>query len=151
YDDRVSRQLVACFRGTCLSFLASASIRRILHVFSKKGTLMHVKKIALCAAVLVFGLAFTVIASDAQPPAASAAAPKFYEWALTPPMGWNSWDAFGSSVKEEQVLANADYMDKYLKSHGWNLITIDIQWYEPTAQKDQYRRGAALEMDAYGR
>ena len=66
-------------------------------------------------------------------------------------MGWNSWDAFGSSVKEEQVLANADYMEKNLKSHGWNLITIDIQWYEPNSQKDQYRRGAVLEMDAHGR
>jgi hypothetical protein len=86
----------------------------------------------------------------AQSPVA-APEPKFYRWAMTPPMGWNSWDAFGSSVKEEQVLANADYMEKNLKSHGWDLITIDIQWYEPTAQKDQYRRGAILEMDANGR
>lgn len=66
-------------------------------------------------------------------------------------MGWNSWDAFGSSVKEAQVLANADYMDQHLKSHGWNLVTIDIQWYQPTAQKDQYIRGAVLEMDVNGR
>ncbi|MGO9110679.1 MAG: hypothetical protein ACLP9L_15775 [Thermoguttaceae bacterium] len=109
------------------------------------------KKIVLWAAALVVGLAFTVIAAEAPAPAMSAAGPKFYEWAPTPPMGWNSWDAFGSSVKEEQVLANADYMDRYLKPHGWNLITIDIQWYEPTAQRDQYRRGAALEMDANGR
>ena len=42
-------------------------------------------------------------------------------------------------------------MEKNLKSHGWNLVTIDIQWYEPTAQRDQYRRGAILEMDANGR
>ncbi len=68
-------------------------------------------------------------------------------------MGWNSWDAFGSSVKEDSVLANAEYMDKNL-NHNWNLIhrwPIDIQWYEPTAQADRYRRGAILEMDANGR
>jgi alpha-galactosidase len=82
---------------------------------------------------------------------ANAADPAFWSWSSTPPMGWNSWDAFGSSVTEPSVLANAEYMDKNLKSHGWNLITIDIQWYEPTAQKDQYRRGAILEMDANGR
>jgi hypothetical protein len=112
---------------------------------------MQVKKISLWAAAFVLGLTLAVTAAEPAAPAASGAALPFYQWAPTPPMGWNSWDAFGSSVKEEQVLANADYMDKNLKSHGWNLITIDIQWYEPTAQKDQYRRGAALEMDAYGR
>ena len=25
--------------------------------------------------------------------------------ALTPPMGWNSWDVYGPSVNEEQLLA----------------------------------------------
>jgi hypothetical protein len=82
---------------------------------------------------------------------ANAAHPAYWSWSPTPPMGWNSWDAFGSSVKEEQVLANADYVDKNLKSHGWNLVTIDIQWYEPSAVADRYRAGAILEMDASGR
>jgi hypothetical protein len=83
--------------------------------------------------------------------AAQTASPAFWSWAPTPPMGWNSWDAFGSSVKEAQVLANVDYLDQNLKSHGWNLITIDIQWYEPKAREDRYTRGAILEMDANGR
>ena len=38
--------------------------------------------------------------------------------APTPPMGWNSWDCYGASVNEEQLLANADYMAKYLKEYG---------------------------------
>lgn len=66
-------------------------------------------------------------------------------------MGWNSWDCFGAAVTEQQVLENADYMEKNLKSHGWNIITIDIQWYEPLARGSSYRRGAELEMDANGR
>ena len=26
-------------------------------------------------------------------------------WALAPPMGWNSWDCFGSTVTEQEVQA----------------------------------------------
>jgi alpha-galactosidase len=82
---------------------------------------------------------------------AQAPEPRFLQWAQTPPMGWNSWDCYGAGVWQADVLANADYMAKNLKSHGWNLITIDIQWYEPLAHTTEYRRGAALEMDANGR
>jgi hypothetical protein len=81
----------------------------------------------------------------------NAAEPQFWSWAQTPPMGWNSWDSFGAGVWESNVVANADYMAEHLKTHGWNVVTIDIQWYEPLAHSTAYRRGAALEMDANGR
>jgi alpha-galactosidase len=82
---------------------------------------------------------------------ATAAEPTFWSWAQTPPMGWNSWDCYGAGVWESNVLENADYMAKNLKSHGWDTITIDIQWYEPLAHTTSYRRGAVLEMDENGR
>ena len=82
---------------------------------------------------------------------ATAADPTFWPWANTPPMGWNSWDCYGAGVWESNVIANADYMAQYLKPHGWNIFTIDIQWYEPLAHGSGYRRGAVLEMDANGR
>jgi hypothetical protein len=82
---------------------------------------------------------------------ATAAEPTFWSWAKTPPMGWNSWDCYGAGVWESNVLANAKYMEQHLKSHGWDIITIDIQWYEPLARTTQYRRGAVLEMDVNGR
>jgi alpha-galactosidase len=82
---------------------------------------------------------------------APAAEPEFLNWAKTPPMGWNSWDCFGAGVWESNVVANADYMAEKLKSHGWDIFTIDIQWYEPLAHTTAYRRGAKLEMDANGR
>ena len=69
--------------------------------------------------------------------AASAADPAYWSWSPTPPMGWNSWDCYGAGVWETNVVANADYMAKNLKSHGWNLVTIDIQWYEPLAHTDR--------------
>ncbi|MCB9247574.1 MAG: glycoside hydrolase family 27 protein [Ignavibacteriales bacterium] len=71
--------------------------------------------------------------------------------ASTPPMGWNSWDCFGTSVTEDEVKANAEYMAANLLKHGWEYIVIDIQWSEPNAKAHGYRKFAKLEMDKYGR
>jgi alpha-galactosidase len=71
--------------------------------------------------------------------------------APTPPMGWNSWDSYGTTVREEQVKANADWMAQNLAKYGWEYIVVDIQWYEPNAQGHDYRPGAPLTMDEYGR
>jgi alpha-galactosidase len=71
--------------------------------------------------------------------------------APTPPMGWNSWDSYGTTVTEAQVKANADVMARDLASHGWQYIVVDIQWYEPNAQGHDYAPGAKLAMDEYGR
>jgi hypothetical protein len=66
-------------------------------------------------------------------------------------MGWNSWDSYGTTVREEQVKANADAMARELASHGWQYIVVDIQWYEPNAQGHDYAPGAKLAMDKFGR
>ncbi len=71
--------------------------------------------------------------------------------APTPPMGWNSWDSYGTTVREDQVKANADIMARDLVKHGWQYIVVDIQWYEPNAQGHDYAPGAKLAMDDYGR
>jgi alpha-galactosidase len=66
-------------------------------------------------------------------------------------MGWNSWDSYGTTVREEQVKANADWMAEHLAKYGWKYIVVDIQWYEPNAQGHDYKPGAPLTMDEYGR
>src|SRR4051812_9395742 len=71
--------------------------------------------------------------------------------APAPPMGWNSWDSYGTTVTEAQVKANADVMAATLKAHGWQYIVVDIQWYEPNARGHDYAPGAKLAMDNYGR
>jgi len=71
--------------------------------------------------------------------------------APVPPMGWNSWDAYGTTVREDEVKANADVMAASLKQYGWQYIVVDIQWYEPNAQAHGYRAGAVLSMDEHGR
>ena len=71
--------------------------------------------------------------------------------AATPPMGWNSWDCFGTSVTEAQVKANAEYMARNLARHGWQYVVVDIQWSEPNPRAGGYRPDAELAMDGYGR
>src|SRR5579872_581 len=68
-----------------------------------------------------------------------------------PPMGWNSWDSYGTSVREAEVKTNADFMAKRLRQHGWRYVVVDIQWSEPKAKAHGYRPDADLVMDAYGR
>jgi alpha-galactosidase len=68
-----------------------------------------------------------------------------------PPMGWNSWDCFGTTVTEREVKANALFMAEHLREFGWNTIVVDIQWYEPDAKAGGYRDFAPLIMDNYGR
>ena len=54
----------------------------------------------------------------------------FRTWAMTPPMGWNSWDCYFSSVTEKEVMQNAQYLvDNDLVRHGWEYVVIDIRWY----------------------
>ena len=51
--------------------------------------------------------------------------------ALTPPMGWNSYDSFGANVKESDVVAAAKAMKSMLQPYGWNTVVIDYLWYDP--------------------
>ena len=46
---------------------------------------------------------------------------------LNPPMGWNSYDYYDTTVTEADIKANADYMAKYLKPFGWEYIVVDIE------------------------
>jgi len=71
--------------------------------------------------------------------------------AATPPMGWNSWDCYGTTVTEAEVLANAEFMAARLAPHGWDTVVVDIQWYEPTARAGGYNPDAPVVLDAYGR
>ncbi len=87
-------------------------------------------------------IGFVTAAAFAQNPVAS-----------TPPMGWNSYDSFGDSVTEAEVMANADYMKEHLLSHGYQYVVVDFRWYDPGAHSGNPvdRTGAKLEMDSHGR
>lgn len=69
----------------------------------------------------------------------------------TAPMGWNSWDCYGAAVTEDIVRQNAAFMAEHLKQYGWEYITVDIQWAEPTAENHEYHPFTELCMDEYSR
>src|SRR5438874_1526901 len=49
--------------------------------------------------------------------------------ALTPPMGWNSWNCWATAVDEDKVIVSAQAMAKSgLIDHGWTYINIDDTW-----------------------
>ena len=68
-----------------------------------------------------------------------------------PPMGWNSWDCYGTSVTEAIVRQNASYMAEHLKLYGWEYIVVDIQWYQPGAVDYNYESFSDIVMDDWGR
>ncbi|MBO3085993.1 glycoside hydrolase family 27 protein [Cellulomonas fengjieae] len=68
-----------------------------------------------------------------------------------PPMGWNSWDSYGTSVTEQEVLANAEFMAEHLLPFGWDTVVVDIDWADPTARAHGYNADAPLELDEHGR
>src|SRR5262245_28467912 len=49
--------------------------------------------------------------------------------ALTPPLGWNSWNVWGRSVDDAKVRAAADAMESSgLAAHGYQFVSIDDGW-----------------------
>jgi alpha-galactosidase len=48
--------------------------------------------------------------------------------ALTPPLGWNSWNSWATAVDEAKVRATAEAMARLLKGHGWTYVNIDDSW-----------------------
>lgn len=74
---------------------------------------------------------------------------------LNPPMGWNSYDYYDTTVTEADIKANADYMAKYLKPYGWEYVVVDIEWYsyDTGTRRDehQYIPFYKVEMDEYSR
>ena len=80
----------------------------------------------------------------------------FRTWAMTPPMGWNSWDCYYSSVTEKEVMQNAQYLvDNDLVKYGWEYVVIDIRWYcnHPSNGGGWYNQNDNQEyvLDEYGR
>jgi alpha-galactosidase len=90
----------------------------------------------------------TVPAGDGR---TRAVAEPFHSWALTPPLGWNSWDSFGQAVTEDEVRANADFMAARLAKLGWRYVVVDIEWSEPQRLGPDYPVHSKSEIDAFGR
>ncbi len=71
--------------------------------------------------------------------------------APTPPMGWNSWDSYGTTVTESDFKANAQWLAEHLKSFGWKYVVVDMEWFvtNPTAEGNS--KNSQFSLDGYGR
>ncbi|MFT3786558.1 MAG: NPCBM/NEW2 domain-containing protein [Tepidisphaeraceae bacterium] len=68
--------------------------------------------------------------------------------ALTPPLGWNSWNCFADSITQEQVEAAADAMvASGLAQHGWTYINIDDGWNTKPNNENKTIDGPARHPD----
>jgi hypothetical protein len=105
----------------------------------------------LSAVALLVPLALPGAVYAAEPATEPAAIQPFHAWAPTPPMGWNSWDCFATTVTEAQTKEQTDFMAAKLAKYGWQYIVVDIQWYEPGAKDFNYRKDAKHVMDGFGR
>lgn len=62
--------------------------------------------------------------------------------ALTPPMGWNSWNCLAGTVSEEKVKRAAEAMvQKGLINHGWTYVNVDDYWQNQRDSSDPTLRG----------
>ncbi|HWB32889.1 MAG TPA: glycoside hydrolase family 27 protein [Acidobacteriaceae bacterium] len=95
-------------------------------------------------AALFAGFAIVTAHLHAQRSAVPLAAP-------TPPMGWNSWDAYGLTVTEDQFRANVNLLATKLKPYGWNYAVIDEGWFFFNPQDRPHPDLLHYSIDPWGR
>jgi alpha-galactosidase len=97
-------------------------------------------------------LAVSLLAAGALACLAQAAGATGAAVAATPPMGWNSYDAYGTTISEAQFRANAHWMSQHLARYGWRYAVIDAEWFVPDPMASgSGAPGALFVLDKYGR
>jgi len=71
--------------------------------------------------------------------------------AATPPMGWNSYDSYGTTVDEAQFRANALWLSRHLRRFGWHYGIIDMGWYVQNPTPPGNAPDAHVTLDSHGR
>jgi alpha-galactosidase len=73
------------------------------------------------------------------------------EIALTPPMGWNSWDSYGLTINEREFRDNVEVLGSKLKPFGWKYAVIDEGWFLRNPEDRPKPNLLLYELDANGR
>ena len=70
---------------------------------------------------------------------------------LTPPMGWNSWNAWGCAVSDKIVRDTAaTFLEKGLADHGWTYVNIDDGWPRSALDANPPATGSASDPKRRG-
>jgi len=105
---------------------------------------MKTKLFCATAVLMVGTLCWTIVARPTASPTTDLLAP-------TPPMGWNSWDGYGTTINEAQFKANAKWMADHLKSFGWQYAVIDMEWFVTNPTPEGNSKTSLYALDANGR
>lgn len=81
----------------------------------------------------------------------TAAGPQDTALASTPPMGWNSWDSYGTTITESDFKANAKWFAEHLKSFGWKYVIVDMEWFVTNPTPEGNSKNSQFSLDDYGR
>jgi hypothetical protein len=104
------------------------------------------KLLLLSAILLLLGTGFWAGSEKS-----AAATSEAVGLAPTPPMGWNSYDAYCGDVTEQEVKANADYMAWRMAKLGWKYVVVDYYWYFSHTHPNQEQEKWEFNIDGYGR
>ena len=66
-------------------------------------------------------------------------------------MGWNSWDSYGTTVKEQSVRASARWIAEHLRPFGYEYVTIDEAWFDSSPDPSGAASNTTRSIDPYGR
>jgi alpha-galactosidase len=90
----------------------------------------------------LFTAAAAAVSLSAAVPAAAVAAPG--SPAVTPPLGWNSWNSFGCNVSEATIHQAADAMvSSGMRDAGYQYVVVDDCWFDPQRDSQGNLRGNA--------
>jgi alpha-galactosidase len=120
------------------------------------------KFLLFCGVIAVIAAPAVIVAQDAAMRSAqtrvveplesnATAATAVHLLASTPPMGWNSWDGYGTTVNEDQVKANAEWLAAHLKTFGWTYVVVDMEWFVTNPTPEGNSKNSLYTMDSNGR
>ena len=98
------------------------------------------RRLLLCDVLLVLCAVFLAAQAGERPVLAP-----------TPPMGWNSWDSYGTTITEDDVRANAKWIAENLKPYGWQYVVVDMEWFAINPKASGNSKTPQLSMDEFGR
>ena len=97
---------------------------------------MTLKRTIAVAVVLATGWLVSSAATAAAPPA-----PKSNGLALTPPIGWSSWNNFGEDINEQLVVETIDAMiANGMRDAGYVFVNLDDGWQRYKGKRSEHPR-----------
>jgi len=97
------------------------AMRRAIAIAGQEAAAQVVYDFRMARIRVFLAVVIVLVLSSATPATAQSVAP-------SPPLGWNSWDAYGLTIDEADYRANATALAG-LRQFGWEYAVIDEGWY----------------------